>query len=89
MNRSDRFAELGSNELCEHALLEGSLDEGNPPVRSLPESKKQMVLNVALRELVDKGYAGASTNAVAKKAGVAKGGVLLFQEQERPLSGSV
>ena len=42
----------------------------------LPEDKRQKILDAAIREFAEKGYYKASTNAIVKEAGIAKG--LLF-----------
>ena len=43
---------------------------------TIPEDKKQRILNAAMQEFAAKGYARASTNAIVLDAGIAKG--LLF-----------
>ena len=54
---------------------------GSPQIKEdrlarLPDDKRQRILDAAIREFAENGYEKASTNAIVKEAGIAKG--LLF-----------
>ncbi|MBC7338085.1 MAG: helix-turn-helix transcriptional regulator, partial [Clostridia bacterium] len=42
----------------------------------LPPDRREKLLEAAIREFAEKGYGGASTNAIVREAGISKG--LLF-----------
>ncbi|MER2064628.1 MAG: helix-turn-helix domain-containing protein, partial [Alkalibacterium sp.] len=45
---------------------------------SLDKSKQEKILNAAFQEFSDKGYQQASTNRIAKQAGIGKGTLFYY-----------
>lgn len=51
----------------------------------MPKERKQKVLEAAIREFAEKGYAAASTNVIASAAGVAKGLIFHYFDSKKDL----
>ncbi len=56
--------------------MTGADGEAEDPLAKLPQDKRQKILDASIREFAENGYEKASTNAIVKEAGIAKG--LLF-----------
>jgi len=52
---------------------------------SLEESKRQRILNAALKEFAENGYEQASTNRIVKNAGIGKGMLFYYFNNKREL----
>ncbi|WP_182914391.1 TetR/AcrR family transcriptional regulator [Paenibacillus sp. 1011MAR3C5] len=52
---------------------------------SIEEEKRERVINAALKEFAVKGYAAASTNEIAKEAGISKGLVFHYFKSKKDL----
>lgn len=53
--------------------------------QNLDEGKQKRILNAALREFAEKGYAQASTNRIVKDAGIGKGMLFYYFKNKREL----
>lgn len=52
--------------------------EARQTFKNLPEGKQRNIIDGALEEFSDKGYQGASINAMVKKLGIAKGSIFQY-----------
>src|SRR6056297_1825259 len=55
----------------------------------IPEEKRHALLTAALEEFANRGYSDASTNAIVKRIGIAKGSLFKYFETKEELLAAV